>query len=167
MCQHVGKHIWLHNEQQILGSLTWTLVVGRKKSNINQGPSFCYKNGRWQSQPRYCQYQCTYLIWPNSINSFPRYWAEIKFWDQSRHITLLCMREYDAYQYQSRSCQYQCTNKIWLILSNFIKTLSGNEILWWTWWWNDRQPKSNLTPTFLHWGFKNTPWPKTTILVYC
>ena len=40
-----------------------------------------------------------------------------------------------------------------LILLKSSKILSGNKIM--TEEWNDRQPKSNINPTFLKWGYKN------------
>ena len=47
------------------------------------------KNDALQSQPRYYQCWCAYKIWLNSDHLFSRYWAETKFWQQSRAVTLL------------------------------------------------------------------------------
>ena len=46
------------------------------------------KNDMQKSQPWSCQYQCIYKIKWNSIHLFSRYWMEMKFWRQSRAITL-------------------------------------------------------------------------------
>ena len=63
-------------------------IERKQNSDIIKGHNSVLNLQSLTCQPRSCQYQCIMQKLVKSINSFSRYWAETKFWHQSKAITL-------------------------------------------------------------------------------